>query len=144
MELLGIRQVDVESFLPFLIFAIPIVAVVGGITAGIIKTMTEARIIENAQRERLAAIERGLDPSKLPPIPALSSFGGDLSTFDGAQRRTNGLLVGGLVTLMVGAGISVMFLILDEQGNAWAVGLIPAFIGVALLMSWWLIRPKGI
>ncbi|MGH7724557.1 MAG: DUF6249 domain-containing protein [Candidatus Eiseniibacteriota bacterium] len=134
---------DSDSFLPFLVFAIPIVAIVGGITAGIVKTISEARIIENAQRERLAAIERGIDPSKLPPLPTVSSFTSDVMTPDGTQRRSNGLLTGGLVTFMVGLGISITFFILEENGNAWAVGLIPAFIGLGLLFSWWLTRPKG-
>src|SRR5207248_4823258 len=57
-------HLDGETFLPFLIFSIPIVAIVGGITAGIVRTLGNQRLMELAQRERIAAIERGVDPSK--------------------------------------------------------------------------------
>jgi hypothetical protein len=131
---------------PVLVFSIPILAIVGGITAGIVKTVSRHRIIELAQRERIAMIERGLDPSKLPPLPAISELddsGVTLSPVDAARRRSQGLMVGGLVTLAVGMGLSVMlFYIADEQG-VWAVGVIPAAIGLALLLSAFLVRPKN-
>jgi len=48
--------------------AIPIVAIVGGISMGIVRLLTAARLEELARKERIAAIERGVDPSKLPPV----------------------------------------------------------------------------
>ena len=33
-------------------------------------------------------------------------------------------------------------LILNQDHNAWAVGIIPAAVGLALLPSAWLVRPK--
>ena len=39
---------DIGSLVPFMIFAIPIVAIVGGITTAIVKQVTDARLIENA------------------------------------------------------------------------------------------------
>ena len=59
-----------DTILPIMIFSVPLVAIVGGITMGIVRTMTQSRIIENAQRERIAAIQAGIDPSKLPPLPS--------------------------------------------------------------------------
>ena len=56
-----------------LVFAIPVVAVIGGITAGIMKTRGQQRLIELAQRERIAAIEKGIDPAKLPLLPVIGS-----------------------------------------------------------------------
>ncbi len=128
-------------FVPIMIFAIPIVAIVGGITAGIVRTFGQQRLVELAQRERIAAIERGIDPSKLPPLPSVA--GADdvaamyLSPRQASRRRAQGLLIGGLVTLAVGLGLVGMMLVLDDarDHNAWAVGLIPAFIGLALLLS---------
>lgn len=143
-----VRDFGPEFFLPFLIFAIPIIAIVGGITAGIVRTIGQQRLIELAQRERIAAIERGVDPSKLPPLPVGRS-GDDLSSMylperEAAKRRSQGLMVGGIVTLAVGVSLAAMLGVLDGgEDNAWAVGLIPAAVGIALLISAWLIHPRG-
>jgi hypothetical protein len=141
---------DSDVFMPFLVFAIPIVAIVGGITAGIVKTVTNARMIENAQRERMAAIQRGIDLDKLPPLPSVIGAGSTemLAGFNprAAQlHRAQGLLVGGIITLFSGIGIATFLHFVVEEGDAeraWAVGIIPAFIGFALLLSAWLLWPK--
>ena len=49
---------DSGVFVPMMIFALPIVAVAGGITAGIVKTISRHRLIELAQRERIAACRK--------------------------------------------------------------------------------------
>lgn len=139
---------DLRELLPFMVFAIPIVAIVGGITAGIVKTMTDARLMENAQRERMAAIQRGIDLDKLPPLPVLGPATGDLlAGFNplAAQRhRAQGLLIGGVITLFAGLGIGTfLYFIAGRDGDAvWAVGIIPAFIGLALLLSAAIVWPK--
>ena len=135
----------VESFLPFMIFAIPIVAIVGGITAGIVRTLGQQRLMELAQRERIAAIERGVDPSKLPPMPMPGDEHAPMyrSYAEYALRRSHGLLIGGIVTLAVGIGLTAFLYVADEGDRAWAVGLIPTMVGLALLLSAWVIRPKG-
>jgi hypothetical protein len=136
---------DGGNLVPIMVFMIPIVAVAGGITAGIVKTLSRHRLIELAQRERIAAIERGIDPTKLPPLPAV--MGDDdtgpvyMSIRQATQQRARGLLVGGIVTLSVGVGLAAMLYFLvdgEDNGRVWAVGLIPALVGVALLISSWL------
>jgi hypothetical protein len=130
---------------PILVFSIPIIAIVGGITAGIVKTMSRHRIIELAQRERIAMIERGLDPSKLPPLP-ISEITEDtplLSPVDSARRRSQGLMIGGLVTLAVGLSLGVMLYYIAGEPGVWSVGLIPVAIGIALLISAFLLRPRN-
>ena len=139
-------HVDPESYMPFMIFAIPIVAIVGGITAGIVKTLGQQRLIEMAQRERIAAIERGIDPAKLPPLPELR--GDDvgamyLSHNDYSRRRSQGLTIGGIITLAVGLSLSAFLAIMSEEKNVWAVGLIPTAVGVALLLSAWIVHPRN-
>ena len=88
-----------ESLIPIMIFSIPILGIVGGITAGIVKTMSQGRLIENAQRERIAAIQAGIDPSKLPPMPALGEFADAAEVIANpdfsARRLSQGLLIGG-------------------------------------------------
>ena len=138
---------SVGEFIPIVALSIPIVAIIGGITAGIIRTLGRQRLIELAQRERIAAIERGVDPAKLAPLPVTAlddePEGLIMSQFERDRRRAQGLLVGGIVTTAVGLGLMAFLNIMEDHGNAWAVGIIPAAIGVALLLSSFLVRPKG-
>ncbi len=140
-----IGDIGPDVIAPILVFSIPILAIVGGITAGIVKTMSRHRIIELAQRERIAMIERGLDPSKLPPLPVgeIADDAPLLSPADAARRRSQGLMIGGLVTLAVGLSLGVMLHYLEDEPGIWAVGLIPTAIGVALLISAVLVRPRN-
>ena len=143
-------HIDGDTFVPILIFAIPIVAIVGGITAGIVRTLGNQRLMELAQRERIAAIERGVDPSKLPPMPVAmtdhGSWGGSmyLSPQDYARRRSQGLMIGGLVCLFVGVALAVFLSLVNDgaEHGAWAVGLIPAAVGAALILSAFIVRPR--
>jgi len=137
----------IEGLIPMMIFAIPIVAIIGGITAGIVKTLSDSRIIENVQRERLAAIERGIDPSKLPSLPTDLSAGRVAAESGNpeasAQHRSSALLIWGIIVLCFGIGLSAFLYIQDLGGTDWAVGLIPGFVGFALLLSGFLTRPRS-
>jgi uncharacterized protein DUF6249 len=137
-----------DNILMFMVFAIPIVAIVMGVAHRIVQTLAEQRTLELAQRERIAAIERGIDPSKLPPLPspqadALRAALSHSSTTPNMYRRAQGLLIGGLVTLAAGAGVCVMIYVLQPDDRSWAAGLVPAFIGVALLVSAAIVWPRG-
>jgi hypothetical protein len=140
-------MIEPEAFLPFLIFSIPIIAIVGGIVAGIVRTLGRQRLIEMAQRERITAIERGIDPANLPPLPLFDNgeqaFG---SREDMDHRRSQSLMIAGIITTAVGVGLIVFLLIIGPDHSdrgVWAVGIIPSSVGVALLLSAWLVRPKG-
>lgn len=136
-----------DIVVPMLIFAIPIVAIAGGITAGIVKTVSRHRLIELAQRERIAAIERGIDPSKLTPLPEVSEATdrlGDLGTsYYNPLRRAQGLMVGGLVTLAAGIGTAAFLHYVADEPGVWAVGAIPGAVGIALLLSAAIVWPRG-
>ena len=140
---------DASAIMPIMIFSIPIVAIVGGITASIVKQMTEAKLIENSQRERIAAIQRGIDPSQLPPLQLPGQTNVDmLAGFNpgAAQRhRAQGLLIGGVITLFGGIGLAIFLYFITGPGDdaVWSVGILPVFIGMALLISSWLVWPKG-
>ena len=138
---------DIGEFVPIVALSIPIVAIIGGITAGIIRTLGRQRLIELAQRERIAAIERGVDPSKLAPLP-ITALDDEpetwaMSQHDRDKRRAQGLMIGGIVTCAVGLGLMAFLSIVEDHGNAWSVGIIPASIGCALLLSSFLVRPRG-
>ena len=137
---------DGGDFIPFLVFSIPIIAIVGGITAGIVKTLGRQRLMELAQQERIAAIQRGVDISKLPPLPNLGLDEDDLLNVSGPdreRRRAQGLLIGGIITLAVSAGLIAFFTLIQPDENIWAVGIIPGAAGLALLLSAWIVQPKG-
>lgn len=141
-----IPYIGPEIIAPVLIFAIPIIAIVGGITAGIVRTIGRQRLVEMAQRERIAALERGIDPSKLPPLPFSDEDGPYVSREDSDRRRAQNLMVGGIVTLAVGVGLSLFFWYFREttgEPGLWSIGLIPSLVGLGLLLSAWLVRPKS-
>ncbi len=130
-----------DSFIAVFSMAIPIVAIVGGITVAVVRTLGQQRIAELAHRERIAALERGVDPSKLPPAPVID-YGPAYGTYN-PLRRYHGLLIGGIVCLLVGISIAAFLMIMETEKNAWAVGLIPAGVGVALLLSAGIVKPRN-
>jgi len=147
-EALPMFDFDVRDFVPLMAMSIPIVAIVGGITAGIVRMIQRQRAFEMIQRERIAAIERGLDPDKIASLqrPLLyDDHGVYTDPAMAAAHRRQGLLIGGLVTLFVGVALSVfLYGVTDhEDHGVWLVGMIPAAVGVALLLSSFLIRPIG-
>jgi hypothetical protein len=134
-------RINADSFVSIFAMGIPIVAIIGGITVAIVRTIGQQRLAELAHRERIAALERGVDPSKLPPAPVLD-YGPAYGTYN-PLRRYHGLLIGGVVCLMVGIAIGAFLSIMETEKNAWAVGLIPIGVGIALLLSAAIIRPQN-
>lgn len=130
-----------EVVFPVLVFAIPIIAIVGGIASGIVRSLGHQRMLELAQRERIAAIERGLDPSKLPALP-FSTYGDDAFAAHTDRRRHQGLLIGGVVMVFAGVGLLVFLILIEPAKNLWAVSLIPILTGAALLLSAIIVRPR--
>jgi len=137
---------DEDVFVPFLVFAVPIVAIAGGILAGIIRTISRHRLMEVAVRERMALIARGVDPARIPGLPAGAGSGlFPLRSFaDHSRLRAQGLLIGGLVTLLGGIALGA-FLGLTEswESREWTVALVPVSIGIALLVSSAIVRAQG-
>jgi hypothetical protein len=133
---------EARDFVPFLIFSIPIIAIAGGITAGIVRTIGQQRLAELVQRERIAAIERGVDLSKLPPPPGMPDEAGyPASSGEQARRLSQNLMIGGLVLTASGFSLGIFLQMVSGEDNLWTIGLIPGSIGVALLVSSFLVRP---
>ncbi len=143
---------DVGSMLLMSVFAIPAVAVAGGITAGILKPRGQQRLIELAQRERIAAIERGVDPAKLAPLPVMGADSSvafqklleatQLPPRQAALKQAQGFLLTGVILLFTGLGLSTMLLFLPDPDaqRAWAAGILPVFVGLGLLLAAYLVR----
>jgi hypothetical protein len=106
---------------------IPIVAIIMSLSIPIVYAIVDYRrrrdIIDAHHKERLAAIERGMD---LPPLP--ESF---YQSMKPARRAS--YLLPGLVWLFTGIGLH---LALDAVagGDVARFGLIPIGVGVALLI----------
>jgi Flp pilus assembly protein TadB len=59
-----------------------------------------------------------------------------------AQRRVEGLKLGGLITAAVGVGVMVLIRGLNHDEPAYLVGLIPLLVGLALLVYAFGLAPK--
>lgn len=124
-----------------LLFIIPIIAVVGAMTMGIIRTLGNQRMAELARRERIAAIERGVDPDKLPPVVPVEGYE-DTGYGNGRLRRAHGLMIGGFITIAAGIGLSILFYAMEPHEKHFVIGFFPMLIGAALLLSSRVVWPK--
>ena len=52
-------------------------------------------------------------------------------------------MIGGIVTLAAGISLGIFLGIMVRGEAAWAVGLIPTGVGLALILSSILVRPKN-
>ena len=106
---------------------IPIVAIVMGIGIGMLAVWSEhkrkAQLLEQNHRERMHALEKGID---LPAIPAnLVGGSNGPSTATAAKSLRSGIML----TLI---GVLLYFAIYTAGGHEGALfGLIPAAIGIA-------------
>jgi hypothetical protein len=116
---------------------IPIVAIVMGIGIGMLSIYFDYRKKQDMfalhHKERMAAIEKGMD---VPPMPPEFFRDGR-----NCRPRTHAdFLRRGLVLLFVGAAISVA--LYNTQRDAYLWGLVPAAVGIAQLLYYYLARPK--
>jgi hypothetical protein len=106
---------------------IPIVAIIMSLSIPIVFAIVDYRrrrdIVEANHKERLAAIERGME---LPALP--ESFYQSIK-----PARRSSYLLPGLVWLFVGIGIFVALGAIAGDGVR-MLGLIPAGVGLALLV----------
>jgi hypothetical protein len=88
-------------------FLIPIVAIVGGIIAGIVANITRGRVRELEIRERIAMIERGIVP---PPESDPDAFDRRMHSMDVLQRGhvAPRHRSAGVILIAIGLGLAVM------------------------------------
>jgi len=121
---------------------IPIIAIIGGLTVAIIRVLGQQRLAELERRERIAAIERGIDPTKLPPLSTPYSYenGGGWGS---RTRRAHGLFIGGLIVVAVGISLMIGLGVAEPGQGHWAIGTMPFLIGIALLIAAKVIWPPS-
>jgi hypothetical protein len=110
---------------------IPIVAIVMGIGLAIVGTLTDhqrkAQALEQRHRERMAAIEKGIE---IPPELDSSALSGDGPV---GQRKPERFLLRGLVCLGIGIAILISSFTVLPQEVSFAGNILVA-LGVALLL----------
>jgi hypothetical protein len=110
---------------------IPIVAIVMGVLVVIVFQVMEYRrrkdIVEAHHRERLAAIDRGMD---IPPLP---------ESFYNPLRRSRGprYLLTGMIWFFLGGGMIVALGALAGM-EVGLLGVIPASVGLAYLLYYFI------
>lgn len=124
------------------VFAIPLTAILGGIAMGIVRMLGQQRLAELARRERIAAIERGIDPDKLGPLVDLDGVD-PYGAGNGRLRRAHGLMIAGFVLVALGIGLMVLLQQIEPQKSHWVLGLMPFLVGFALLAASKVVWPKG-
>ena len=111
---------------------IPIVAIVMGIGIAMLSVVLDYRkkreMFALHHKERLAAIEKGMDLPPLPPECFQNGFRKGRTPADNLRR--------GLVLLLVGAAITVALYSTFNRNYLW--GLVPAAIGIANLLTYWI------
>ena len=101
--------------------SIPVISVLGGVFIAIVAIVMGARKKELLHKERLIAMEKGLElPAIDPPRPRREAY---------RANRT-----GGLVMTFLGIGLTIaIWTSAGAEGGVW--GLIPLAIGIGLLVS---------
>jgi hypothetical protein len=132
--------------IPIFAMFIPIVAIAGGLTVAAVRTFAQTRVAELAMKERIAAIEKGLDPGKLPPLPQVgdpSELRSEASTpRERALQLAQGLAIGAAITTFAGLGLSIMLFVLPEarEHSLWVLGAVPVFVGIGLAVASRIVR----
>ena len=106
---------------------IPIIAIVMSLSIPIVFAIVDYRrrrdIVEAHHKERMAAIERGMD---LPPLP--ESF---FRSFNNDRKPRH--LLSGMIWTFVGAGLLIALRAVASEDVAW-FALMPIGVGLALLI----------
>lgn len=121
---------------------IPLVAIIGGITAGIIKSNARHRLLELAQRERIAALERGIEPERLPPLELPHGPVENGMTFEQRQQRRSELLrIWGFIVFGFGIAMFVGIGMAEGVMEAGPALMFPG-VGAALILSGYMVKPN--
>ncbi len=106
---------------------IPIVAIVMSLSIPIVFQIIDYRrrrdLVEALHRERMASIERGIEPKPLP-AELLDPF---------RRNRNPRYLLTGMIWLFIGIGLFVFLGAVADEDVRW-LGLIPGGIGLAYLL----------
>ena len=123
---------DRQLVASILSLSIPIIAIVLGIGIGMLSLVLDYRkrrdMFAMHHKERMAAIDKGMEVPPLPPEFFQENRRRGTSTPGDYLRR-------GLLLLMVGLAITVALYRMNNDLFLW--GLVPTAVGVAYLLFYW-------
>jgi len=122
--------------------SVPIIAVIGGIVAAVLRVRGRQRLLELAYRERIAALERGIDPATLPPVIPLEGWDGLIGNSLRPTRMARPLLVGGVLLTSFGIGLGLVMALIEPGQTKWIVGIIPVTTGAGLFICERILRAR--
>lgn len=126
-----------HSFASFAWVLIPLAGIAWFVISGLAEEKTARHNRELLHRERMIAMEKGMTEILEKSVT---------SEVARSSRDSNGMLVGGIITLGVGVGLSLFLRIAvdgEDRSQAVAVGLIPIFVGLSLIIAWLITRRLG-
>ena len=116
-----------HELLPLFILA-PLMLVLGGILLGFVRASHNFKLRQLAYKERIAAIERGVEFSQLPAV--LGSVDLGALTADRAAGDPSAFwFTFGIMAIFVGVGVAVFLAFMAPHDQAWLVGIVPVFSG---------------
>lgn len=127
----------------FLVFIIPMVAIVAVFTFVAVATWSDNRRKERETYYRHETYRKILEHAGQSGQEVLALMRQEER--QQARRRIEGLKLGGLITLVSGVGLAIFLWYLVPQGaeRVFMVGLIPTLIGLVLALYGFFIAPKG-
>jgi hypothetical protein len=132
-----------ESGWGWLVFMVPIVAIIGSFATAIVQSLARARVRELEIRERIAMIEKGLVPSPESDPRKFDQFMERLDSYERGRYRDGPLerrhsparyRRGGFVLIGVGAGLMLM-IGTQSLRQGLGIGGFVACLGLALFLS---------
>ncbi|WP_079432623.1 DUF6249 domain-containing protein [Zoogloea sp. LCSB751] len=124
---------DSSELVSILRASVPLATIVLSIGIAMLGTMLHyrrrTRIAELIHTERMAAIERGIEPSPLPP--ELLNGGGRRAAMTPADYLRRGLLL-----LFIGIAVAIALLVSSRHPERAVWGLVPAAAGAAYLLMY--------
>jgi len=106
---------------------VPVAAISGWVFITLFRLYLVGRTREQAHRERMAMIERGLTPSADTAAPEVDWRGDPYRYSVSRNRRT------GLVLIGVGTGLAVMLLVIGTGGRSMGASAFLIVLGLAFL-----------
>jgi Domain of unknown function (DUF6249) len=113
--------------IPVLALLIPIVAIVAHFLAKAQKERQRHQTIRELARAGQPIPPELLADSSDPPVSA-------------ERAQLNRILLPGMVNLGLGLGLVGLFAAMSPGSWLWAIGLVPLFLGLALVLLWWAVR----
>jgi hypothetical protein len=121
------------TYAAVVVFFIPIVAIIGGISVAIATTISKGKVRELEIRERIAMIEKGLVP---PPEVDPAGFDRAMVLHDRPGGPGRGLRRAGITIMGVGFGLAVLVAFAGNNIRAAiGVGGFLVIVGLAFLIN---------